>query len=177
MVDGDFAHPGKLTSKGQLIINKTKDRRAAPLYQSKYQDKENQFLPVYSVQQLTKKNKHTLDILGKLNKNIIKYNELPDSKKLQIDLTIVEELLAHPDTELYTNVMAQGRDPVIMVLNRGIGNYSLKNHISTFERRPEISKYNSYITNYVAKQKQIRDFDRSNSSVRYLKLKFSEFQV
>ena len=51
-----------------------------------------------------------------------------------------------------------------MVLNRGLGDYPLTNHIGTFERRPEICKYNSYISNYLAKPGQIEKFDASNSS-------------
>jgi len=51
-----------------------------------------------------------------------------------------------------------------VVLNRGLGNYPLPNHIGTFERRPEICKYNSYISNYLAKPGQIEKFDASNSS-------------
>ena len=103
-------------------------------------------------------------MLEKLGKNITKYNELPENRQLQIDLTIVEGLLAHPDTELHMNVMGQGREPIAMVLNRGLGDYPLKNHIGTFERRPEICKYNSYISNYLAKPEQIESFDRSNST-------------
>ena len=52
-----------------------------------------------------------------------------------------------------------------MLLNRGRGNYPFKNHISTCERRPEISEYNAYITNYLAKPKQIENFDRSNGTL------------
>jgi len=64
-------------------------------------------LPTYGTQQIVNKEKHTLEVLEKLEKNITKYNELPEDKRLQIDLTIVEGLLAHPDTELYMNVMGQ----------------------------------------------------------------------
>ena len=108
-------------------------------------------MPAYGIQQVTNKHKHTLEVLEKLGKNITKYNELPEAKQLQIDLTIVEGLLAHPDTELHMNVMGQGREPIALVLNRGLGNYPLQNHIGTFERRPEISEYNPYISNYLAK--------------------------
>ena len=62
------------------------------------------------------------------------------------------------------NVMAQGREPVAMVLNRGLENYPVKNHIGTFERRPEICKYNPYISNYIATDDQIKNFDLSNST-------------
>lgn len=104
-------------------------------------------------------------MLEKLKKNITKYNELPENKQLQIDLTIVEGLLAHPDTELHMNVMAQGREPIAFVLNRGLGNYPIPNHTATYERRPEISKYNAYITNYQANPKQMQAFDASNGTV------------
>lgn len=83
---------------------------------------------------------------------------------MQIDLTIVEGVLAHPDTELHMNVMGQGREPIAMILNRGLGDYPLKNHIGTFERRLEICKYNPYISNYLAKDEQIESFDLSNST-------------
>lgn len=51
-----------------------------------------------------------------------------------------------------------------MILNRGRGNYPLQNHIGTFERRPEICNYNSYISNYLANEAQIEGFDLSNST-------------
>ena len=109
-----------------------------------------------------------MEVLNKLGKNITTYNELPEDTRLQVDLTVVESLLAHPDTEVHANVMGQGREPIFMVLNRGNGNYPLKNHIGTFERRPEICKYSPYITNYVAAPAQIRDFDLStNTSIPY----------
>jgi hypothetical protein len=162
--EGDFVNPSQLTSEGRSTIYKTRKRRAAPLLQSKYEDKDKEFFPAYSVSQGGKKNKHTLQVLKELDKNITKYNELPESKQLQIDFTVVEGLLAHPDTELYTNVMGQGREPIALVLNRGLGDYPLPNHISTFERRPEICKYNSYISNYLAEPGQIKNFDASNSS-------------
>ena len=76
----------------------------------------------------------------------------------------MERLLAHPDTELHSNVMGQAREPIFLVLNRGKENYPLSGHVATFERRPEISKYSSYITDYIAKDKQIKDFDLSNST-------------
>ena len=55
-----------------------------------------------------------------------------------------------------------------MILNRGLGNYPLQNHIGRFERRPEICKYNSYISNYLAKDAQIEGFDlRNSTSITY----------
>ena len=66
---------------------------------------------------------------------------------------------------LPTNVLVMlPPPPIAMVLNRGLGDYPLTNHIGTFERRPEICKYNPYISNYLAKPGQIEDFDASNSS-------------
>ena len=62
------------------------------------------------------------------------------------------------------NVVGQGQEPIAMILNRGRGNYPLQNHIGTFEWRPEICKYNSYISNYLAKDAQIEGFDLSNST-------------
>ena len=40
-------------------------------------------------------------------------------------------------------------EPIVMILNRALKNYPLQNHIGTFERRPEICKYISYISNYL----------------------------
>lgn len=162
--EGYFVNPSQLTSNGRYVINKTKDRRVSPLLQSRYEEKNKEFLPVYSIRQLENKNKHTIEALKELGRNITKYNKLPKDKSLKVDLTIVEELLAHPDTELYMNVMGQGREPIVMVLNRGRGNYPFMNHIGTFERRSEISKYNAYISNYLATPKQIKNFDASKSS-------------
>ncbi len=122
-------------------------------------------MPAYGIQQVANKAKHTLEVFEKLGKNITKYNELPESKQFQIDITIVEGLLAHPDTELHMNVMGQGIEPIALVLNRGLGNYPLKNHISTFERRPEICEYNPYISNYLAKDSQIKNFDLSKGTL------------
>jgi len=159
-----LVNPSQLTSKGRYVIDKTKDRRAAPLLQSKYEDRDKEFLPAYSPKQLTNKENHTLEVLEELNKNITKYNELPENERSQIGFTIVEGLLAQPDTELHMNVMGQGREPIVVALNRGRGDYPLPNHIATFERRPEICQYNSYISNYLAKPGQIEKFDASNSS-------------
>ena len=103
-------------------------------------------------------------MFNELDKNGTLYTQLPENKQLLIDCTIVEQLLAHPDTELYMNVMGQGQEPIAMVLNRGQGDYPLKNHISTFERRPEVFDYNSYISNYLARDYQIENFDLTNSS-------------
>ena len=68
--EGDFVNPSQLTSKGRSIINKTKDRRAAPLLQSRYEDKDKEFLPAYGIQQVGNKDKHTHEVLEKLGKNI-----------------------------------------------------------------------------------------------------------
>jgi hypothetical protein len=62
------------------------------------------------------------------------------------------------------NVMGQGREPLAMLLNRGLTNYPLENHIALFERRPEIWEYNPYVSNYLAKDAQIEGFDISNST-------------
>ena len=60
--------------------------------------------------------------------------------------------------------MGQGREPIAMVLNRGEGDYPIRHHIATFERRPEISGYNSYISNYVTDEVQIENFDSTNAT-------------
>nr|UVG41862.1 hypothetical protein [Navicula tsukamotoi] len=166
--EGDLINSSELTSKGRSIIDKTKDRRAGPLLQSKYENKNKKFFPAYGMHQTANKDKHTVQVLEKLGKNITKYNELSEFRQLQVDVTIVEDLLAHPQTELHMNVMGQAREPIALVLNRGLGDYPLKNHIATFERRPEIAEYNSYITNYLAYDLQIQNFDMSNgTSITY----------
>ena len=35
--------------------------------------------------------------------------------------------------------------------------------MATFERRPEICKYNPYISNYLLRDEQLENFDRSNN--------------
>ena len=160
-----------MTPAGRSFIDWTKNRQAGPLLQSRYENKDKEFFPAYSTKQLAEKNKHTYEILQKLGKNVTKYNELSKNEKLRVDVTIVEELLGQSDSELYTNVIRQGREPISLVLNRGLENYSLKNHIATFERRPEICEYNSYISNYISKKIQIENFDLSNStSITYKNL-------
>ena len=153
-----------VASKGRSVTDKTKDRRAAPLLQSQYEDQDKEFLPAYSPQQLADKDKHSREALAALNKNITQYTALPENRQYLVDITLVEGLLAHPDTELHMNVMAQGREPIAMALNRGLGDYPLPNHVGLFERRPELCKYNFYISNYLADDKQIDRFDGSNST-------------
>lgn len=90
-----------------------------------------------------------LKVLKKLNKNITKYYESSKTERLKIDITIIEGLLAHPDTKINMHTMTQGRELVIMAINIGYGEYPVKNHIATFEHRFELFKYNHYITNYI----------------------------
>lgn len=111
-----------------------------------------------------------MEIFKKLGKDITKYQKLPESRQRLIDFTIVESLLAHPYTEIYNNVMAQGREPVVVVLNRGLENYNypIPNHFATFERRPELFQYNYYITNYIGNDIQVENFDASaNTLITY----------
>ena len=96
--EGDVVNPSKLTPTGRSLVRITKDRRAASLLQSRYEDKDKNFLPAYSVRQIGKKDKHTLQMLKRLGKNVTKYTQLTENEQLQVDITIVEALLAHPDT-------------------------------------------------------------------------------
>ena len=66
--------------------------------------------------------------------------------------------------------MGQGVEPIILALNRGKDDYPVTNHIATFENRPEISKYNAYITHYQASPSQIQRFDASHEVIRYQNL-------
>lgn len=70
--EGDFVNPSQLMPNGRSVIDKTKDRRAAPLLQSKYQDNDKEFLPVYSIKQIENKDKHTLEVLEALKKKYYK---------------------------------------------------------------------------------------------------------
>lgn len=97
--------------------------------------------------------------------NVTTYNQLGDNQKAAVHFDIVDRLLSHPNTELYLNVMAQGREPVFMVLNRGLGDYPIPNHMATFERRPEIGEYNPYISDYLLMRTQLENFDRSANTV------------
>lgn len=76
------------------------------------------------------------------------------------------------------NVMGQGREPIAAAFNReGSGNYSIPNHTTRFEGRPEIFEYNHYISNYGAEDWQMEKFDNSvNTSIPYEDL-FGNLQV
>lgn len=157
----------KLTPQGRSFVENTKTRRYSPLLQSQFEDRENQFFPAYSVPQVNKKDGHTIQILEKLNLDITKYNELSPKQQAQVGIKIIELLLAHPHTEFYPIAIGQGREPISIVLNRGQGDYPVKNHIALFERRPEICKCNPYISNYFVNEGQLKDFDdsKNNSTV------------
>jgi len=64
-------------------------------------------MPIYYIKQIENKEKHTLEVLKALKKNITDYKELPATKRSEISIKIVEELLAHLDTEVHTNVIGQ----------------------------------------------------------------------
>ena len=74
--------------------------------QSKYESKNDNFFPVYSLSQTYRKAKHTLGILVKLGKNITRYLELPEAKQTAIDMSITERLVGHSGTKLYNNIMS-----------------------------------------------------------------------
>lgn len=168
MPEGDFTNPSRLSLEGKKFIERTKCRRSSELIQSMFEDEEKEFFPVYAPKQCVGKDKHTPEILDKLKKNIQKYEQLPAEKKPSIHIYIVEKLLSHPDTEIHTNVMAQGREPVVVALNRGKGSYPIENHIATFERRDEIWKLNPYITNYFLMPYQVENFDQSaNTEINF----------
>lgn len=164
-LEGELVNPSKLSSKGRSVTQKNRFRRSSPLIQSQYELDNKEFLPCYSVEQLDIKDYHILEILKNQGQNITEYLQLTVREKLLFDYSIIEKLLGHPKTELYTNVMAQGREPVFLILNRGLGDYPIKNHIAIFERRPELGKYDYYITNYAAKDPQIEKFDLSSNSI------------
>jgi len=81
---------------------------------------------------------------------------------LIFDIDLIETLLGHPDTEIYPNVMGQGRELIFTALNRGHGDYAIPNHIATFERQSEITHLNLYISNYILDDPQVQKFDLSN---------------
>jgi hypothetical protein len=61
--------------------------------------------------------------------------------------------------------MAQGREPVFFVVNRWLEDYAILNHTAIFENRPEISKYNSYISDYQPSPNQMNEFDQSINNI------------
>ena len=87
-------------------------------------------------------------------------------EKMHACKLILPLLIAHLRTELYDKVIAQKRKPIYVVLNNGLGDcdYKLPKHVSTFERRHNISGYSSYITNYQANEKQIKAFDNGRNT-------------
>lgn len=159
----------KLTVEGRKTDSATSGRRVSPLIKSDFEDVEKGFFPVTSVNQLVKKDYHRRgDILNELNVSLDEYNNLSQSSKLKVSFNILENLLKHPDTEIYNNSMAQYREPVFVILNRGLGDYPIPNHAAIYERKPEIYNYNSYITDYQLKVPQVDKFDNSvNTTIEY----------
>ena len=162
--DGDFVHSLQLAPKGRKFVSSTRERRTSPLILSKYEDKDKGLFPAYSIPQVGKKQIHTIQILERLNRDVEKYMQATENERLQFDIDIVERLLGHPETEVHMDAMGQGREPIILMLNRGLGDYPIPNHVATLERRPEICSYNTYISNYIAKESQVKDFDMSQGS-------------
>lgn len=76
---------------------------------------------------------------------MIRYIELSQNERVVTDITIVESLLAYPRMKLHMNVIGQDRKLIIVALNQGQENYPLRNHMATFERRPEIYNFNPYL--------------------------------
>lgn len=167
-LDGEVVDFLKLSPDGKGFVISTKARITSPLLQSRYEETKQNFRPVYSPKQSQRKRLHRIQLLQKYGANITAYNQFEDSHKAAVHFDVVDRLLGHPDTELHTNVMAQAREPVFMVLNRGLGDYPVPNHIATFERRPEICEYNPYITDYFLTDAQLKNFDLSaNALIKY----------
>ena len=90
------------------------------------------------------------------------------AEQQQMSFKLAENLLAHPETEVYMNAMGQGREPIVCVINRGKGGYQPANHSATFDRHPYVWQHNHYISQYVPSPKQVEDFDKSvNMSITY----------
>lgn len=168
--EGDFVSPSqvKLTSEGRKYVDRTKLRRANPLVQSNFEDEEIRFYPAYSLNQSDVKYDHTKKFLELIGKDVEQFESLPKIEQRKIAIDIVEKLLENPGTEIYSNAMGQGREPIFLALNRGTEGYPVEHHAASFERRPEIWKYNSYISNYILKSNQVTRFDNSvNTTIDY----------
>ena len=165
--EGTLMNSGKLSTEGRNFVERTKARRSAPLLKSEVENPEKGFFPAYTPEQLAYKNYHTLEIFAELKKNGTRYFELPETKQRLIDVTIVEALLKHPSTKIYDDAMGQGREPIFVAFNSGKQDYSIPNHMATFDRRPEF-KYSHYITNYMGQDDQVEKFMASgNTSITY----------
>jgi hypothetical protein len=102
--------------------------------------------------------------------NLTKFRDMTPIQRLNIRLKMVENLLGWPDTEIYKKVLFQYREPVIAILNRNLGDYSIENHLMILENQPLYanSEINPMITHYSLTDKQVEAFDQSaNSTIVY----------
>lgn len=157
--DGYYIGSEKITSKGRAVLIDIRDRHKSPRFLSQFESESAKFKPVYGSQQLFEKRNHVFEIERKLGstQTFAEFNKLPNSEIWLRGLKIKERLLQHPDTQLLKSVMAQGREPVFLLHNNGNGTYPIKDHIATFERRPELGSSNFYITDYVINFDQVKD--------------------
>lgn len=81
-----------------------------------------------------------------------------------IAIRLLERLLGHNATELYSKVLGQGREPIVVALNRGENGYIPANHWATFANCLELGNFSAYITNYIATLDQIERFDNSSGT-------------
>jgi hypothetical protein len=150
----------------------TRLRRKSKLIRSTFTDtdNENKLFPFYSEEQFDRKVKHDFEILDKLGMNLTKFRDMTPIQRLNIRLKMVENLLGWPDTEIYKKVLFQYREPVIAILNRNLGDYSIENHLMILENQPLYanSEINPMITHYSLTDKQVEAFDQSaNSTIVY----------
>jgi len=74
---------------------------------------------------------------------------------------LCHKLLHHPATEIYDNVIGQGREPINVAINQNGTNYPIPNHAATFERKPQLYEHNHFITQYKLRNSQVEKFDNS----------------
>ena len=91
---------------------------------------------MFLIQQVFEKYYHIRQKLISLDADIEKLERFSQAQQLKVSISIVELLLEHKNTEFYHNVMLQGRKPYVLALNRGLVNYTIPNHVATFERKP-----------------------------------------
>ena len=163
--DGTYKDYINLSPKGKQFSQSARKRRSTPMFKLSVssENEEHDFKPVVSEQQLGH-SEHQKGIEEKfqLESN---YSALPtNTSRKRVDLERIQALLAHPDTKIDTSTMAQGREPATIATNDGKTGYPYPQHMASFERRPEISELNPYITDYVMEDWQWDNYHNSNGT-------------
>lgn len=112
------------------------------------------------MEQVFAKLKHWKELLVQLGEDVIAFSKLEKYEQVIKGIGFVEKLLNDPETEFYYNATLQLREPGIVVLNRGLGDYPIENHIATFESNT-LYEFNSFISSYTLREEQLEAFDQS----------------